>query len=82
MYNGIEDVVIRTDQIPDECQDVATMFRGITLVLCTLSTLSNPKLDDCGLLDLIPMRSLVIDEASQIDVFDFMVTLAFLVPSD
>ena len=82
LYNGIEDVVIRTDQIPDECQDVATMFRGITLVLCTLSTLSNPKLDDCGLLDLIPMRSLVIDEASQIDVFDFIVTLAFLVPSD
>jgi hypothetical protein len=78
----IEDVVIRTDQIPDECQDVATMFRGITLVLCTLSTLSNPKLDDCGLLDLIPMRSLVIDEASQIDVFEFMVTSTFLIPGD
>jgi hypothetical protein len=39
-------------------------------------------LDECGLLDLIPMRSLVIDEASQIDVFEFMVTSTFLIPSD
>ena len=35
--------------------------------------LSNPKLNDYGLLKLIPVRSLVVDEASQIDVFDFMV---------
>ncbi|KAI0251231.1 P-loop containing nucleoside triphosphate hydrolase protein [Lactifluus subvellereus] len=72
LYSGIEDVVIRTDRIPKGVQDVATLFSGITLVLCTLCTLSNPKLDECGLLDLIPMRSLVIDEASQIDVFEFM----------
>jgi hypothetical protein len=36
--------------------------------------LSNPILTDYGLLKLIPVRSLVVDEASQIDVFDFMVT--------
>jgi hypothetical protein len=35
--------------------------------------LSNPKLVDCGLFDILPVRSLVIDEASQIDVFEFMV---------
>ncbi|KAI0251233.1 hypothetical protein BJV78DRAFT_1282728 [Lactifluus subvellereus] len=72
LYSAIEDVVIRTDNIPERVQDVATLFGGITLVLCTLSSLSNPKLDECGLLDLIPMRSLVVDEASQIDVFEFM----------
>jgi hypothetical protein len=73
LYSGIKDVVLRTDKIFEACEDVAILFRGITLVLCTLSTLSNPKLDECGLLNLIPMRSLVIDEASQIDVFEFMV---------
>jgi hypothetical protein len=82
LYSGIEDVVIRTDKIFKPCQDIANLFRDITLVLCTLSTLSNPGLDDCGLLNLIPMESLVIDEASQIDVFEFMVTSAFLIPSD
>jgi hypothetical protein len=50
------------------------MFRGITVVLCTLSMLSNPKLVDCGLFDILPVNSLVIDEASQIDVFEFMVS--------
>lgn len=46
---------------------------GITLVLSTLSMLSNPMLNDCGLFKLIPVRSLIVDEASQIDVFEFMV---------
>jgi hypothetical protein len=38
--------------------------------------LSDPVLNTCGLLSLIPVTSLV-DEASQIDVFEFMVILAF-----
>jgi hypothetical protein len=49
------------------------LFLGINVVLCTLSTLSNPTLAGCGLFRHIPMRSLVIDEASQIDVYHFMV---------
>jgi hypothetical protein len=36
---------------------------------------SNPKLVECGLFDILPVNSLVIDEASQIDVFEFMVSL-------
>ena len=49
------------------------LFHDTTVVLCTLSMLSNPKLLQCGLFDLLPIKSLVIDEASQIDVFEFMV---------
>ena len=49
------------------------IFRGAKVVLCTLSMLSNPKLAECGLIDILPVTSLVIDEASQIDVFEFMV---------
>lgn len=49
------------------------MFIGVTLVLSTLSMLSNPVLNDKGLFKLIPVRSLIVDEASQIDVFEFMV---------
>jgi regulator of nonsense transcripts 1 len=36
--------------------------------------LSNPKLADRGLFGILPLNSLVIDEASQIDVFEFMVS--------
>jgi len=46
--------------------------------------LSNPRLDESHLLDIIPVRTLVVDEASQIDVFEFMVIprVAFWVVSD
>ena len=54
------------------------LFRGATVVLCTLSTLSNPQLLQCGLFDHLPVKSLVIDEASQIDVFEFMVIPALV----
>jgi len=43
------------------------------IILCTLSMLSNPVLDDCRLYELVPLERLVIDEASQIDVGEFMV---------
>jgi len=73
LYVEIESMVIRSDEIPDSPGDVSMMFADVTVVLCTLGMLSNPKLHDCGLFRIIPVRSLVIDEASQIDVFEFMV---------
>jgi hypothetical protein len=77
LYVEIEDMVIGSDEIPDSPVDVSRMFGDVTVVLCTLGMLSNPKLSDCGLFRLIPVRSLVIDEASQIDVFEFMVIPVF-----
>ena len=35
--------------------------------------LSNPQLASCGLFDILRVKSLVIDEASQVDVCEFMV---------
>ena len=67
--------MIRSDDLPDSVSNVSKTFHGISVVLCTLSMLSNPKLDDCGLFGILPVNSLVIDEASQIDVFEFMVSL-------
>ena len=73
LYEEIQDKVIRSDDLPDSVSRVSKTFRGITVVLCTLSMLSNPNLADCGLFNILPVNSLVIDEASQIDVFEFMV---------
>jgi len=66
-------MVIRSDELPDTPGEVSRMFGNVNVVLCTLGMLSNPKLKDCGLIRVIPVTSLVIDEASQIDVFEFMV---------
>ena len=75
MYEEVNDVVICSGKLKQKSGIAGTrrLFDEVTLVLSTLSMLSNPKLNDYGLLKLIPVRSLVVDEASQIDVFDFMV---------
>jgi len=74
----VKDAVIRSDVLRNrEDTGVQDIFKGITLILSTLTMLSNPILNTCGLLSLIPVTSLVVDEASQIDVFEFMVILAF-----
>jgi hypothetical protein len=77
LYEEVKDVVIRSDGLNQRVPDsiIRQMFDGVTLVLSTLSMLSNPLLTDRGLFKIIPMRSLVVDEASQIDVFEFMVTV-------
>jgi len=74
LYEGVKDMVIRSDNLNQDPSGTRQMFEGVTLVLSTLSMLSNPMLNDFGLFDLIPVRSLIVDEASQIDVFEFMVT--------
>lgn len=75
LYEEVKDVVIRSDGLNQNVPKsiIRQMFDGVTLVLSTLSMLSNPLLTDHGIFKIIPMRSLVIDEASQIDVFEFMV---------
>ena len=71
-------MVIRSDELPKKPGVVARIFGDVTVVLCTLSMLSNPTLKECGLFGAIPVTSLVIDEASQIDVFEFMVISVLL----
>jgi len=43
------------------------------VILSTLSMISNPALDDNGTFKVVPMERLIIDEASQINTFEFMV---------
>lgn len=74
MYEEVQDKVIRSDDLAKSMSGGSKTFRGITVVLCTLGMLSNPMLAGCGLFDILPVNSLVIDEASQIDVFEFMVS--------
>ena len=40
---------------------------------CMLNMLSDPTLDEIGAFDLLLIERLVVDEASQIDTFEFMV---------
>jgi regulator of nonsense transcripts 1 len=67
------DFLIRTDELMGDERGIAHMLNGARIVLSTLSTLSNPGLDQVGIFSLVPVERLVVDEASQINAFDFMV---------
>ncbi|KAI1783950.1 P-loop containing nucleoside triphosphate hydrolase protein [Ganoderma leucocontextum] len=72
LYEEIKKRLIRADELIVD-RVVAERFIGeSTVILCTVSMLSNPGLGSCGIYDLIPVERLVVDEASQIDSFEFM----------
>ena len=54
-------------------QDREIAIYNVRVVLCTLSTLSNPSLDAKRVYNFVPVTNLVVDEASQIGIFNYMV---------
>ncbi|KAH9921366.1 P-loop containing nucleoside triphosphate hydrolase protein [Amylocystis lapponica] len=72
IYGPVTDFLIRSDKVFKDPVDAERLIGGSMVILCTLSMLSNPFLDACRLFELIPFEHLVIDEASQIDTFEFM----------
>jgi hypothetical protein len=51
---------------------ISTQFGGARVVLCTLSMLANGRLGQCGLTRVIPVQTVFVDEASQIEAGDYL----------
>jgi len=69
----IQTRLIRSDELPKDKIGMDRMISGSSIILCTLSMVSNPALYENGTFDVVPLERLIIDEASQINVFEFMV---------
>ncbi|PIL29510.1 hypothetical protein GSI_08318 [Ganoderma sinense ZZ0214-1] len=72
LYETIEQHLIRSDDLIVDPVAAERFIGGSAVILCTVSMLSNPGLDSCGMYHLVPVERLVVDEASQIDSFEFM----------
>ena len=75
LYADIEDRLIRSDHF-GHAFDAKNHIGHTSVMLCTLSMLSNPGLDHHGFFRHVPVERLIVDEASQIDTFEFMVRAA------
>jgi hypothetical protein len=73
IYGDVENFLVRSDEFPPDPGAVERLFLGVNIILCTLSMLSNPLLHNRRVYDIIPVRMLIIDEASQINIHDYMV---------
>ncbi|KAK0476950.1 P-loop containing nucleoside triphosphate hydrolase protein [Armillaria novae-zelandiae] len=73
IYTGIKHKLFHVDMLPNIGQKrQRKIIRRCSIILSTLSMLSNPALNERGMFDLVPPRTLVVDEASQINVFEYM----------
>lgn len=73
LYVEIEQRLIRSDELPKSKMEMERMVSGSSIILCTLSMISNPALFDNGTFEVVPLERLIVDESSQINVFEFMV---------
>ena len=67
--NEVKSRIIFTNDLSGK----ANCFIGIKVILCTKCTLFNSTLDELGIFKSVPVNNLVIDEVSQIALFDYAV---------
>jgi hypothetical protein len=72
LYEKIKLNVIESPKLPKTYLETERLFRGARVILCTLSMLSNKHLAESGLTRMFPLRTIVVDEASQIEVGDYL----------
>jgi superfamily I DNA and/or RNA helicase len=72
LYESIEPRVIRSDTLSDDIVGVERKLGGARVILCTLSTMSNFFVQKSGVMRLVPVQTVVVDEASQIEVGDYV----------
>ncbi|KAK0482994.1 P-loop containing nucleoside triphosphate hydrolase protein [Armillaria luteobubalina] len=72
LYTNIKDKLLRGDLLPETRKGLERRIGESTIILSTLSMVSNGLLDKNGMFDVVPPTTLVVDEASQINVFEYM----------
>ncbi|RDB17534.1 hypothetical protein Hypma_001245 [Hypsizygus marmoreus] len=74
IYEMINDKLLRSDDFSGLKDAGATerLLGGSCIILSTLSMLSNPILNQVNMFKVVPVERLVVDEASQIKIEDFM----------
>ncbi|KAI0694619.1 AAA domain-containing protein [Cytidiella melzeri] len=64
--------LIRSDQFPHHDSDTITKLAGSRVILCSLSMFSSPRIVSCGFTRIVPVNVVIVDEASQIEVGDYL----------
>jgi len=72
LYEKIENNVIVSDSFSDSAVTMERRLEGSRVLLCTLSMFSHPLLMRTGITRLVPVETVLIDEASQIEVGDYL----------
>jgi AAA domain len=72
LYRKISKNMIVTDNRFPKPSALQKTLQGSQVILCTLSMISNPRLQEVGLTQVVPIINVIIDEASQIEVGQYV----------
>lgn len=70
LYVHIRSNIIISEEFIDK--SIMSQLYGCPVVLCTLSMLSSPKLHQLGVFRKVPLKNIVVDEASQIEIGEYI----------
>ncbi|KAG6896312.1 hypothetical protein C0992_009102 [Termitomyces sp. T32_za158] len=70
LYSKLNSNLIRSDDFPDDVVGSDRLLLGSRVILCTLSMLSHGKIRLFS--HIVPLETLIVDEASQIEVGDYL----------
>ncbi|KAI0667024.1 hypothetical protein C8Q78DRAFT_1072069 [Trametes maxima] len=72
LYTVIGGCLVRSHKLFGDPVSAERKIGSSSIILCTISMLLNPAIDNCRIFRLVPVERLVVDEASQIDTLEFM----------
>ena len=67
--------MISSDRFKDTELENERLLGGARVILCTISMLSGRKLVTHGFTTIVPVQTVIVDEASQIEVGDYLPVL-------
>ncbi|KAG0706770.1 hypothetical protein DFH29DRAFT_117731 [Suillus ampliporus] len=70
LYERLQNCFIRSDLFGGSVVEIERLLLGTRVILCTLSMLSHPRID--LFVRLVPVQTMIFDEASQIEVGDYL----------
>ncbi|KAK7681870.1 hypothetical protein QCA50_015218 [Cerrena zonata] len=75
LYSRIDENVIRSDRFSNPLE-LERRLAGSRVILCTLSMLSRPLLATSGIFQSFPLNTVILDEASQIEIGNYLPLLS------
>ena len=72
----IKDKVICSDNFEEDKRGTREALEGSRVILCTLSMMSSNQVVKSGFSELVPVETLIVDEASQVEIGDYLIPLS------
>lgn len=76
LYAKIKKQVICSDEFDKDIDKTKDAIGSSRVILCTLSMLSSDRMNKSGFPELVPVEILIVDEASQVEIGDYLIPLS------